>query len=154
MPIRESSDQVQKVEDRSLGFSIYEGTATISGPLTALSTGYSGSTTISLSDLNLGVQIPEVSAVLQSAASIGGGVTRVSYQTLPFTRWNTNGTIEEAAYLEVYYDYVSSPGTPNASSSFFKIYYFNRTSTSGVSLEYKIKGSDAANSDSAYRRTQ
>lgn len=147
----ESSNQIQKIQDRSLGFSIKEGHATITGPLTALSTGYNGYVDIDLSSLNLGKQIPEVYAVYNLFESLGGGTSRIHFLTLPFTKWNTNGTIEEAAYTEVYYDYIASPGSPTSGTQFLRIKYYNRSSSSGVEFDYKVRGSDALNAESPYR---
>lgn len=147
----ESSNQIEKIQDRSLGFSIKEGHAVITGPLTAESTGYSGYVDTSLSDLNLGDQIPEVYAVYNLFEPLGGGVSRIHFLTLPFIKWNTNGTIEESAYMEVYYDYTVDPGNPTSGTQFLRIKYYNRTSSSGVEFDYKVKGSDALNADSPYR---
>ena len=157
MPIRESSNQIDKIQDRGVPNAVYEGTLTQTAQLSSLSTGYQCILTQDLSFLNLGFQVPEVSAVYQFATGLGGGSYGVNHYKLPFVIWNTNGTIEESATLNVYYTYLAQPYPtgPAIGSPILQIKYYNRTSSSaGQIFFYKIRSSDAANSDSAYRRTQ
>lgn len=140
----DGTDRVRKIQHRELGYNIVEGETAITGPLTALSTGYNGYVNIDITALNLGIQVPEVSVVWRVGSSVGGGVTRLDHYNAPFVVWNTNGTIQEAMTVRVYYDYVSSPGVPVTGSSFLRITYYNRSSSSGIdAIFYKIKASDA-----------
>lgn len=157
MSSQESSNQIEKVQDRSVPYSVYEGTLTQTAALTALTTGYQCILTLDLSFLSLAYQVPEVSAVYQTTTSLGGGTTGVNHYTLPFVIWNTNGTIEESATLNVYYTYLPQPYPPgpDVGSPILQIKYFNRSSASaGQVFFYKIRGSDAANGDSTFRATQ
>lgn len=142
--IFESTDRVRRIEHRELGYNIVEGETAITGPLTALTTGYNGYVNIDITALNLGIQVPEVSVVWRTFENLGGGVTRLGHYNAPFVIWNTNGTIQEAMTVKVYYDYVASPGVPQEGSSFLRITYYNRSSSNGIdAIFYKIKASDA-----------
>ena len=67
MSVQESSNQIDKIQDRGVPNAVYEGTLTQTAQLSSLSTGYQCILTQDLSFLNLGFQVPEVSAVYQFA---------------------------------------------------------------------------------------
>lgn len=141
--IFESTDRVRRIDQRELGYNIVEGEVAMGSPLISLSTGYNGYVEVDITALNLGIQVPQVSAIYYKTTSLGGGVTQYDHITLPFTIWNTNGTIQEAAYMTVYYQALSK-SDPLAATSRLVIWYYNRSSNSGGQIfYYKIKASAA-----------
>lgn len=149
MSTHSSSDQQKKVGNRELGYNIFEGELTITGPLSSAGgTGYVGYVELDLKQFNLATLTPEFEVYYRKSFSLGGGINQFLFYKCPLVIHDSNGDIDEAVSVSIGYQAEGFKEALEPDTSFLTVWYYNRTSSSGVSpFYYKIKGSDLVPAD-------
>lgn len=99
-------------ENRDVYSGVY---ATSPTPLDARAAGFDHTFTIvALSNVGLQNSVVDIDVWMEEITSGGGGTSNYNYYKLPFTRYLSNGTVQDSAYSNVLYNASVGKGTDGA----------------------------------------